>query len=230
MRSCCTFSTPSHHRHRADLAPARRVWGSDGSGWGGPRRDFLEPAEPTDRPGLRQCASARYCRKGGGRNETEGAFRERGEDRFADVALPGRWRASESCAPSLFAVVGPFVVLRAISILVLIPGVIGWAWSVVLILTRVPQRRLIIEGPYAWVKHPLYTGVAFLVLPWIGFLFNTWLGVVIGIALYVGSRVFSPEGHAFPFPRGLVDSSPANPPGCGTDRLREGEPSRSLPR
>lgn len=26
-----------------------------------------------------------------------------------------------------------------------------------------------------------------------GFLLNTWLGVVIGIALYAGSRVFSPE-------------------------------------
>ena len=42
-------------------------------------------------------------------------------------------------------------------------------------------------------KHPLYTGVALLVLPWIGFLFNTWLGVLIGIILYIGSRIFSPE-------------------------------------
>jgi protein-S-isoprenylcysteine O-methyltransferase Ste14 len=39
----------------------------------------------------------------------------------------------------------------------------------------------------------LYTGVAFLVLPWVGFLFNTWLGAVIGILLYIGSRLFSPE-------------------------------------
>jgi len=55
------------------------------------------------------------------------------------------------------------------------------------------NNELITAGPYAVVKHPLYAGVAFLVLPWAGFLLNTWLGVVIGISLYVGSRMFSPE-------------------------------------
>jgi protein-S-isoprenylcysteine O-methyltransferase Ste14 len=52
---------------------------------------------------------------------------------------------------------------------------------------------LITSGPYSLVKHPLYTGVALLVLPWIGFLFNTWLGALIGIVVYMGSRIFSPE-------------------------------------
>jgi protein-S-isoprenylcysteine O-methyltransferase Ste14 len=78
----------------------------------------------------------------------------------------------------------------------LIPGVIVWIWSVVLILTKVPQKELITDGPYSLVKHPLYTGVALLVLPWIGFLLDTWLGVVIGIVLYTGSRLFSPEEEA----------------------------------
>jgi protein-S-isoprenylcysteine O-methyltransferase Ste14 len=35
--------------------------------------------------------------------------------------------------------------------------------------------------------------VALLVLPWAGFLLDTWLGVVFGIALYVGSRLYAPE-------------------------------------
>ena len=83
--------------------------------------------------------------------------------------------------------------LKALSIIVLIPGVAIWIWSVVLILTEVPRQKLITSGPYSVVKHPLYTGVALLVLPWIGFLFNTWLGVLIGIILYVASRIFSPE-------------------------------------
>jgi protein-S-isoprenylcysteine O-methyltransferase Ste14 len=95
--------------------------------------------------------------------------------------------------PSLFSVGGPSSALEWISILMLIPGVTIWIWSVVLILTKVPQGELITTGPYSLVKHPLYTGVAFLVLPWLGFLFNTWFGVVIGIVLYIASRLFSPE-------------------------------------
>ena len=94
---------------------------------------------------------------------------------------------------SLFNVGGPSIGLKVISIIILIPGVTIWIWSVVLILTKIPQKELITNGPYSLVKHPLYTGVALFVLPWIGFLFNTWLGVLIGIIVYIGSRIFSPE-------------------------------------
>jgi protein-S-isoprenylcysteine O-methyltransferase Ste14 len=95
--------------------------------------------------------------------------------------------------PSFFSAAGPPTVLRIISIILLIPGLTIWIWSVVLILIKVPKGDLITEGPYSLVKHPLYTGVALLVLPWVGFLLNTWLGVLIGIALYIGSRLFSSE-------------------------------------
>lgn len=95
--------------------------------------------------------------------------------------------------PSLFSVGGPPALLTALSVIVLIPGVVNWGWSAALILTRVPKRQLITSGPYALVKHPLYTGMAFLVLPWAGFLLNTWLGALIGAVLYVGSRLSSPE-------------------------------------
>jgi protein-S-isoprenylcysteine O-methyltransferase Ste14 len=86
--------------------------------------------------------------------------------------------------------------LRAISIVIVLPGFVISVWSVVLILTRVPRGDLITTGPFAWVKHPLYTDVSLLVLPWAGFLLNTWLGVALGIALYVGSRVFAPREEA----------------------------------
>lgn len=95
--------------------------------------------------------------------------------------------------PSLFSVGGPSTTLKLISVIMLIPGVTIWIWSAVLILTKVPQGELITTGPYALVKHPLYTGVALLVLPWIGFLLNSWLGAVIGAIVYIGSRLFSPE-------------------------------------
>jgi protein-S-isoprenylcysteine O-methyltransferase Ste14 len=79
------------------------------------------------------------------------------------------------------------------SLIILIAGVAIWIWSVVLILTRVPRHELITSGTYSLVKHPLYTGVALLVVPWLGLLLNTWLGILIGLVLYAGSRMFSPE-------------------------------------
>jgi protein-S-isoprenylcysteine O-methyltransferase Ste14 len=95
--------------------------------------------------------------------------------------------------PEWFRVGGPAPVLAAVSVLLLVPGVVIWIWSAYLILARVPKKRLITEGPYAVVKHPLYTGVALLVLPWVGFLLNSWVGAVIGAALYAGTRLFAPE-------------------------------------
>ncbi len=94
--------------------------------------------------------------------------------------------------PAVFAVGGPPLWLMALSIVLLIPGVVIWGWSVYLILTKIPRKELITTGPYALMKHPLYTGVALLVLPWAGFLLNTWLGVLIGAVIYAGSRLYSP--------------------------------------
>jgi protein-S-isoprenylcysteine O-methyltransferase Ste14 len=98
--------------------------------------------------------------------------------------------------PSLFDVGGPPPILRVVSIAVLAVGVAIWAWSVMLIVTHVPRGELITTGPYALVKHPLYTGVALLVLPWLGFLLNTGLGALLGLVMYVGSKRYAPAEEA----------------------------------
>lgn len=95
--------------------------------------------------------------------------------------------------PSLFSIGGPSRTLAAISIIVLVPGLVIWIWSVILIATKVPKKELITNGPFSLVKHPLYTGVPLLVLPWVGFLCDTWLGLLVGAALYVASRKYSPD-------------------------------------
>ncbi len=98
--------------------------------------------------------------------------------------------------PGAFSVGGPPAWLQAVSAFALAVGVVAWAWSVLLILTKVRAGELVTTGPYAVVKHPLYTSVALLVLPWVGFLLDTWLGALIGIVLYVASRLFAPAEEA----------------------------------
>jgi protein-S-isoprenylcysteine O-methyltransferase Ste14 len=95
--------------------------------------------------------------------------------------------------PSHFFIGGPSPLLLIISTIVLIIGFINCIWSQILIIINVPKHKLITSGPFSIVKHPLYTGVSLLVIPWVGFILNTWLGVVIGIALYVTSRIYEPE-------------------------------------
>lgn len=92
--------------------------------------------------------------------------------------------------PAWFAVGGTAV--RATAWVLLAIGVIGWLWSVVLILTHVPKQRLITSGPFALVKHPLYTAVSLLVLPATGLLFGTWLGVALGMVMYAATRRYAP--------------------------------------
>jgi len=98
--------------------------------------------------------------------------------------------------PAVFAVGGPPPALAVVSVLALIAGVTVWAWSIALILTRVPRRRLITTGPYHLVRHPLYTGVALLVVPAVGFLCDSWLGVPVGLVMYLAARRYAPAEDA----------------------------------
>jgi protein-S-isoprenylcysteine O-methyltransferase Ste14 len=72
-------------------------------------------------------------------------------------------------------------------------GVPLWLTSVVQILLFVPKGKLITRGPFAIMIHPLYTSVALLVIPACGLLFDSWLGFVLGLVLYVASRRFAPN-------------------------------------
>ncbi len=98
--------------------------------------------------------------------------------------------------PSAFRVGGPPPAVRVVSALALIIGVTVWAWSIALILTKIPRGELMTHGPYSLVRHPLYTAVALLVLPSIGLLLDTWLGALIGVILYLASRRYAPEEEA----------------------------------
>ena len=117
--------------------------------------------------------------------------------------------------PSFFEVGGPPAALRVVSIVLLIAGVVIWLWAAALVATKVPKGELITSGPFALVKHPIYTGVALLVIPFLGFLLNSWLGVVVGAAMYVGSRKFAPAEEE----RMSRDFGPAWDEYCRTVRI-----------
>jgi len=80
-----------------------------------------------------------------------------------------------------------------VSVVILAAGVAVWLWTVVLIPRKVPRGELITTDPYTVVRQPLCTGAAFLVLPWAGFLPDTGLGALLGVVLYVASRVLAGE-------------------------------------
>jgi protein-S-isoprenylcysteine O-methyltransferase Ste14 len=58
-------------------------------------------------------------------------------------------------------------------IVLLAVGVPLWLTSVAQILVQVPKGKLIARGPFALVRHPLYTSVALLVIPGCGLVLDT---------------------------------------------------------
>jgi protein-S-isoprenylcysteine O-methyltransferase Ste14 len=95
--------------------------------------------------------------------------------------------------PAVFSVGGPPEFLKVVSVLLLTLGVVVWIWTRVLIFTGGPHAELITSGPYSFVKHPMYLSMAMLILPWSGFLLNSWLGLVIGAVFYAGTRMHAPQ-------------------------------------
>ncbi len=83
--------------------------------------------------------------------------------------------------------------LHFFGLLLLILGLIVCLWSQILILIKVPKKQLITKGPYALMKHPLYTGVSLLVLPGLGLLLGNLLGPIFGLILYIATRIYRPE-------------------------------------
>lgn len=93
--------------------------------------------------------------------------------------------------PDFFFINGNASTIFWISVACLVIGIVNWIWAAVLILEKVPKKELITTGPFAIVKHPLYYGIAILVLPWVGILLNSWLGIVLGCILYAVARLLS---------------------------------------
>ena len=119
-------------------------------------------------------------------------------DRIALMTLPVLviGVAANVLVPSKFEIPIHSDWITGVAVVVLALGLIGWGSSVAMILAKVPRGELITDGPYAIVKHPLYTSVGLLVLPAVGVLLDTWLGAAIGATVYIASRRFAPQEEA----------------------------------
>jgi protein-S-isoprenylcysteine O-methyltransferase Ste14 len=95
--------------------------------------------------------------------------------------------------PAIFSLGGPENSIKNLSVFMFLVGLVVWIWGAALILIKVPQKQLITSGPFALVKHPLYTAIALLVLPWGGIMLNSWLGIVVGMLVYKGMKIYAPE-------------------------------------
>lgn len=81
--------------------------------------------------------------------------------------------------------------LRGIGALLLLAGGVSGTWGVIALgrnLTAVPKPieggELVTFGPYAFVRHPIYTGIILGTLGW-GLLRSNLLGVALGAAAFV---------------------------------------------
>jgi hypothetical protein len=128
--------------------------------------------------------------------DAEAAHRERRSNRVGDVARGRRRGGRERLGPIDIHDPGALWLDHGAAVVGLVVGLIGWASSAAMIVTKVPKGELITGGPYAIVKHPLYTSVGLLVLPAAGVLLDTWLGAALGATIYLASRRFAPAEEA----------------------------------
>jgi len=80
--------------------------------------------------------------------------------------------------------------LRPFGYLLLLLGVILWGSAVVQLLVGFSQGRLVTTGAYAVVRNPIYSSVAFFILPAVAFITLTWVYLVVSVFLYVGVMLF----------------------------------------
>jgi protein-S-isoprenylcysteine O-methyltransferase Ste14 len=72
-------------------------------------------------------------------------------------------------------------------------GVPFWLISDAIMIKYVLRNQLITKGPFSLVLHPIYTSVALLIIPGLAFVFDTWVLFLIGVILYIISRIFRGE-------------------------------------
>jgi len=104
-------------------------------------------------------------------------------------ALPRQFRPLVAFSPALdVTLMCVAVLLSAVSVWLGAAAVraLGKEWS--LTARLVEGHRLVTEGPYALVRHPVYTGMAGKLLA-TGLTYSHWLGLLLGVVIFTAGTV-----------------------------------------
>lgn len=92
--------------------------------------------------------------------------------------------------PTFFRITPISSTAQTIFTIILLIGLVLWLWSVYLIVTKARRGKLIENGPFRLVLHPIYLSVSLLVIPFWGLIYNSWLGIFVGAVFYIGRTFF----------------------------------------
>ncbi len=76
-------------------------------------------------------------------------------------------------------------ILTAIGLVLLVPGLLIWVWSMITFLPAYFGDRLATSGPYAVMLNPIYSSWIVLVIPGIALLTGWWLLLLTSVVMYV---------------------------------------------
>jgi protein-S-isoprenylcysteine O-methyltransferase Ste14 len=92
--------------------------------------------------------------------------------------------------PRIAALPGRIDFIQPLGYLLLLPGLVLWGTAVVQLLSGFPKGKLVTTGAYGVVRNPIYSSVAFFVLPGVALLTLIWVYLVPAVFLYLGVMIF----------------------------------------
>jgi len=93
--------------------------------------------------------------------------------------------------PDLAALPEGLSFIRPLGLLLLPLGLALWAAGVFQLKRAFPEGKLVTTGAFGVVRHPIYSSMAFYILPAVSLLTLTWVYIVPSIFLCVGVMVFA---------------------------------------
>jgi protein-S-isoprenylcysteine O-methyltransferase Ste14 len=98
--------------------------------------------------------------------------------------------AAHLLVPDLTRIPLPGSVLSLSGAALLVVGLVMWGTAVAQLLLGFPREKLVASGAYGVCRNPIYSSVAFFVLPGLSLLFGTWVYFVVAATLCLGVWIF----------------------------------------